>query len=158
METGTLYRISSFTQSAVTAVTRQAPGGFPLLKSRDFHFIFSPAVAFSSVSPPVIVALQPVRTFSVSSGAFRRTMSDSGSGEEYDGGDAASPLPPKPAPKKPKNDQRLSVERIYQKKTQLEHILLRQVSLNSSGSSFHCADLDPAFYFNADPDPDPALI
>jgi len=51
-------------------------------------------------------------------------MSDSGSGEEYDGGDAASP-PPKPAPKKPKNDQRLSVERIYQKKTQLEHILLR---------------------------------
>jgi len=137
VETGTLYRISSFTQSAVTAVTRQAPGGFPLLKSRDFQFSFSAAAAFSSLSTPplVIVALQPVRTFSVSSGAFRSTMSDSGSGEEYDGGDAASP-PPKPAPKKPKNDQRLSVERIYQKKTQLEHILLRQVSPNSSGSSF----------------------
>jgi hypothetical protein len=131
METATLYRISSFTQSAVTAVTRQVPVGFPLLKSRDFQLNFSAAAAFSSLStPPVIVALQPVRTFSVSSGAFRRKMSDSGSGEEYDGGDAASPPPPKPAPKKPKNDQRLSVERIYQKKTQLEHILLRQVSLS----------------------------
>jgi hypothetical protein len=132
LETGTLYRISNFTHSVVTAVTHQAPGGFPLLKSRDFQLIFSAAAAFSSLSapPPVVVALQPVRTFSVSSGAFRRTMSDSGSGEEYDGGDAASPPPPKPAPKKPKNDQRLSVERIYQKKTQLEHILLRQVYLN----------------------------
>jgi hypothetical protein len=133
VETGTLYRISNFTQSAVTAVTGRAPGGFPLLKSRDFQFNFSPAAAFSSLSlpPPVVVTLQTVRTFSsVSSGVFRRTMSDSGSGEEYDGGDAASPPPPKPAPKKPKNDQRLSVERIYQKKTQLEHILLRQVSLN----------------------------
>jgi hypothetical protein len=53
-------------------------------------------------------------------------MSDDGSGEEYNGGDAS---PPRPAPKKPKGDQggdkRLSVERIYQKKTQLEHILLR---------------------------------
>ena len=53
-------------------------------------------------------------------------MSDDGSGEEYNGGDAS---PPRPVPKKPKGDhggdKRLSVERIYQKKSQLEHILLR---------------------------------
>jgi hypothetical protein len=53
-------------------------------------------------------------------------MSDD-SGEEYNGGDASA-APARPAPKKPKGDnadKRMSVERIYQKKTQLEHILLR---------------------------------
>ena len=33
--------------------------------------------------------------------------------------------PPKKEKKEKKKDKRLSVERIYQKKTQLEHILLR---------------------------------
>ena len=41
---------------------------------------------------------------------------------------SSNALPPDegtPDRKPPKSDQRLSVERIYQKKTQLEHILLR---------------------------------
>ena len=118
VETGASYRIWGVIQSTFTAASRQLPNDLSVLK-RSFPSVICAAYRYVGSSG----ALQPVRTFSVSSG---RTMSDDGSGEEYNGGDVASP--PRPAPKKPKNDQRLSVERIYQKKTQLEHILLRQVA------------------------------
>ena len=39
--------------------------------------------------------------------------------------DAEAPSEPKPKAAGDKNNKRLSVERIYQKKSQLEHILLR---------------------------------
>lgn len=50
-------------------------------------------------------------------------MSENGDYDyDHDGSGAAAPTPPK---KEKKANKRLSVERIYQKKTQLEHILLR---------------------------------
>ena len=48
------------------------------------------------------------------------------SDEDFDPGYGDAPSPPKKEKKeKKKENKRLSVERIYQKKTQLEHILLR---------------------------------
>ena len=43
--------------------------------------------------------------------------------------DSDADVAPAPKPKVDKNTKRLSVERIYQKKSQLEHILLRCVGL-----------------------------
>ena len=70
---------------------------------------------------PLIKQSRLVSDFSTTSVVWSKTTKMSGSGDDdFFPGDAVAK-----APKEKKKDKRLSVERIYQKKTQLEHILLR---------------------------------